>query len=152
MPSSSLQPMSNQNLSIHFHLWGLPGQSGGGGEDGRPPQANHNQQAFPQVQRNQKPSTVILKYIDGLNKRIKKMTDPCLLICSRLNFQRFSIQWPVYIPLNRSIYVWPRNWRPSTKRSPMLRNLLRTRRCPAAYKQHLKWGLCVKLFFDFSLL
>ena len=50
----------------------MPGTSAGEQPQQRP---NQSQQVLPQIQKNQKPSTVILKYLEGITKRVSKIVD-----------------------------------------------------------------------------
>ena len=61
---------------------GLPGNS-----DEAPqsrPAPGSTQQVLPQLQKNQKPSTLVLKYLDGITRRIGKILDSC--------FQKQNVQ------------------------------------------------------------
>ena len=53
-----------------FWWSGLPGGEAG---DNRPTPTS--QQLLPQIQKNEKPSVVILKYVDGITKRIGKIVE-----------------------------------------------------------------------------
>ena len=64
-------------LQTDFFFWlGLPGQSGGSTDDQKRP--TPTAPVLPQVQKNEKASQVILKYLDGITKRIGKISDPWL--------------------------------------------------------------------------
>ena len=67
----------------------MPGGSGGPspGESQRP----GKEQILPQIQKNQKVSTVILKYMEGITKRVGKISDACLFICFTTFFPRQNV-------------------------------------------------------------
>ena len=55
---------------------GMPVVSGGGGTSA-PNAPKPAPAVLPQVQKNELPSNVVLKYMDGITKRISKLTDAC---------------------------------------------------------------------------